>query len=158
MTREQIEIEAKRRAKLRHCSLCPKQRFTVCRDHGYECDDARMVYDAFLAGAEFRQAEIDTLNEEIQGLKATLDLEVNLHQPKLEKQITALTVDIERYKADVIEGLERERVARKVIEDKRGEVEELKEALQALYDMCAEGKTDEGALYSAQQILKKHSK
>jgi hypothetical protein len=52
------------------------------------------AFDAFLAGAEFRQTEIDEL-----------------------------TADIERYKADIADGLKREEIARKVIEDKREEAQ-----------------------------------
>jgi len=59
------------------------------------------TFAAFVAGANSRQAEIDEL-----------------------------TADIERYKQDIAEGLKREDVARKVIDDKRAEMDNLNELLK----------------------------
>jgi len=56
-----------------------------------ECKILTKAYKiGFVAGAEFRQPEIDTLKETIAGLKATLDIEVNKHQPRLKAEIDDL--------------------------------------------------------------------
>jgi hypothetical protein len=133
MTREQIEQMA--------------LEYSI-RNDLWKIDDAyteTTIADAFLAGAGFRQAEIDALS-------AMIDRSEDHHY--------AFTADIERYKADVIEGLERERVARKVIEDKRGEVEELADALAYLYDKTSAWRwiPSHEKLNEIRAILKKYGK
>jgi uncharacterized small protein (DUF1192 family) len=86
MTREQIEQAANDYAQI--------------TDATKDRREIEIAFNAFLAGAEFRQVEIDTL-----------------------------TADIERYKADIADGFKREEIARKVIEDKREEVERMKNAV-----------------------------
>jgi len=94
MTREQIEQAASE-----YCA-------EICKECGSRdsCDRSKLghclptedEYDAFVAGANSRQPEIDEI-----------------------------TADIERYKQDIAEGLKREEVARKVTADKRAEVDAL---------------------------------
>jgi len=67
MTREQIEKAALEYAKTKHTD---KNLIDI------------VSWD-YIAGAESRQPEIDQLNEEINSLKATLNIEVNKHQREL---------------------------------------------------------------------------
>ncbi len=62
--------------------------------------DRSTAYYSFIAGANHRQIEVDTLTARIAQLEA----------------------DCKKYQRDIAEGLKREEIARKVIEEKRKSV------------------------------------
>jgi hypothetical protein len=96
MNRDQIEQAAKEYCRETICIECGSNTNCDRSELGW-CLPTESEYDAFLAGAEFRQAEIDSL-----------------------------TADCERYKTAVDEGLRREGVARNIIAAKRNELYTLK--------------------------------
>ena len=114
MTKEQIEQAAKER----------KWRIAVWRG----IFGTRHAETDFIAGALYRQPKIDALISEVEGLKATLDIEINKTQSALVAEIDRLKADIERYRQDIAEGKKREEIARKVIEEKRKENKNLNQA------------------------------
>jgi hypothetical protein len=155
MTREQIEQAAY------IYSIDENNCWTSAEGGEINVDIADNVYDAFLAGAKSRQAEIDELTADLDTMRQKfINAQCRLDEMQ-DILMPELTSDIERYKANVIEGLERERVARKVIEDKRGEVEELTEllrwAMEYVYANAPTGSC-ETEINRAHILLKTHSK
>lgn len=100
MTQTQIEQAARDFVRLDFCARC-RDNDGCANNLNETCADRDLYIDFFIAGVTFRQPEVDSL-----------------------------TADNQRPQKDVADGLKREEIARKVIEEKRKE----NETLTALLD------------------------
>ena len=102
MTREQIEQAAG--------DYLDRENLEINHE---EDNYAAGVYDGFIAGANSRQPEIDELSRRV--------AHWHTEYTNAQRRIDLLRVDCKRYKQDIADGLKREEIARKVIEEKRKE-------------------------------------